>query len=96
MDVDPITSDEAVAELAYEALIGSDFELQHGWHVNLMPHAVLRELPEGWQARSFEKVYGRLRVQVPAVADLLCPKLKRSEPRDLVHARWAEETGLLS
>lgn len=30
MAVDPVTNDDAVAELAYEALIGSDFELQHG------------------------------------------------------------------
>lgn len=95
MDVDPVTDDDAVAELAYEALIGSDFELRHGWHVNLMPHAVLREFPAGWETRCLEATCGRLLVRVPAVADLLHPKLKRGEPRDLAHAQWAKATGLL-
>lgn len=31
MDVDPITDSEEVARLCYEALIGSEFELKHGW-----------------------------------------------------------------
>src|SRR6186997_3440812 len=39
MDVDPVTDSDAVAELAYDAMIGSEFELKHGWHVNLMPHS---------------------------------------------------------
>ncbi|MDB6075703.1 MAG: hypothetical protein JWO89_3343 [Verrucomicrobiaceae bacterium] len=33
MDVDSVTESDAVAELAYDALIGSDFERTHGWHV---------------------------------------------------------------
>lgn len=95
MAVDPVTNDDAVAELAYEALIGSDFELQHGWHVNLMPQAVLRELLSGWESRSLHATYGRLRVEVPAVTDPLHPKLQRGEPRYLAHAQWAKEIGLL-
>src|SRR5688572_15461938 len=43
MDVDPITDSDEVARLCYEALIGSEFEEKHGWHVNLMPSSVLRE-----------------------------------------------------
>ena len=35
MDVDPITDSDEVAVLCYEAMIGSEFEAQHGWHVNL-------------------------------------------------------------
>ena len=45
MDVDPITDSEEVARLCYEAVIGSEFERRHGWHVNLMPDLVLREFP---------------------------------------------------
>ena len=37
MDVDPVTDSDEVAMLCYEALIGSEFERTHGWHVNLMP-----------------------------------------------------------
>lgn len=37
MDVDPVTDSEEVAMRCYEALIGSEFERIHGWHVNLMP-----------------------------------------------------------
>jgi hypothetical protein len=94
MDVDPVTDDEEVALLAYDAMIGSDFELQHGWHVNLMPAAVLRELPAGWEARTAEKIYALLRVKVPAVADLLAPKLRRGEPRDHAHSQWAYRVGI--
>ncbi len=36
-DVDPFTESEEVALLGYEAMIGSEFEKTHGWHVNLMP-----------------------------------------------------------
>lgn len=89
MDVDPVTQDESVARLGYDAMIGSEFELAHGWHVNLMPAEVLLELPAGWEGRAARKVYGRLTVTVPAPGDLLVPKLKRGEPRDLAHARWA-------
>ena len=51
MDADPVTEDEEVALLAYDAMIGSEFELTHGWHVNLMPKSVLRELPD-WLGKS--------------------------------------------
>ncbi|MEI6085596.1 MAG: hypothetical protein WCS70_15025 [Verrucomicrobiota bacterium] len=95
MDVDPVTDDEAVARLGYDAMIGSEFELTHGWHVNLMPKAVLLELPAGWAQRVSRSQYGSLTVLVPAPADLLAPKLRRGEPRDLKHAAWAHQVGLL-
>lgn len=94
MDVDPISDDEEVALLAYDSLIGSDFELTHGWHVNLMPRAVLRELPEGWESRAMEKAYGLLRVVVPSAPDLLAPKLRRGERRDIAHAEWSRRIGI--
>jgi len=47
MDVDPITESEAVASLAYDCMIGSDFEREHGWHVNLMPNFALKDFPDG-------------------------------------------------
>jgi hypothetical protein len=96
MDVDPITDSEAVAELAYDAMIGSEFEKIHGWHVNLMPHAALRDLPEGWKSRCARKTYGNLIVEVPSVPDLLSPKLKRNEPRDRAHQDYARGLGLIS
>jgi len=34
MDVDPIIESKEVALLGYEAMIGSEFEKTHGWHVN--------------------------------------------------------------
>jgi hypothetical protein len=95
MDVDPVTDSEEVAMLCYEALIGSEFERTHGWHVNLMPETVLRELPADWQQRSTHRQIHRLDLIVPAPADLLAPKLKRNEPRDRVHADWARRVGLL-
>jgi hypothetical protein len=72
-------------------LIGSEFEKEHGWHVNLMPAVVLQEMNEGWQQRASTKQYGRLEVTVPSVPDLLVPKLKRGEPRDILHAAWAKK-----
>ena len=96
MDVDPITSSDEVARACYEALIGSEFELRHGWHVNLMPESVLREFPADWEARASRKGYGLLDVVVPAAADLLAPKLKRGEPRDRAHERWARRIGLVA
>jgi len=95
MDVDLVTESDQLAELGYAALIGSDFEQVHGWHVNLMPRAVLDELPIGWQERAARKTYGQLTLTVPSVADLLAPKLKRGEPRDLKHAEWAGKIGLV-
>lgn len=91
MDVDPVTDSEEVALLGYEAMIGSEFEKQNGWHVNLMPYAVLSEMPDGWAQRAQKKNYGRLEVIVPSVEDLLVPKLKRGEPRDKVHVEWARK-----
>jgi hypothetical protein len=96
MDVDPITDSEEVARLCYEAVIGSEFEQQHGWHVNLMPEMVLREFPEDWGTCAASKAYSRLTVQVPSPADLLVPKRKRNEPRDRAHEAWAQSVGLLN
>jgi hypothetical protein len=94
MDADPVTDDDEVALLAYEAMIGSEFELTHGWHVNLMPRAVLAELPAEWDSRATEKSYGLLTVRVPSPDDLLAPKLRRGEPRDHAHAEWAYRIGI--
>lgn len=96
MDIDPITDSDEVARLCYEALIGSEFERKHGWHVNLMPELVLREFPSDWENRAASREYGHLTVVVPSGVDLLVPKRKRNEPRDRVHAAWAERLGLLS
>ena len=95
MDVDPVTDSEEVARFCYEALIGSDFERTRGWHVNLMPETVLRELPAGWEQRATKRTVGKLNLVVPTPADLLAPKLKRNEPRDRAHAEWAKRIGLL-
>ena len=95
MDVDPVTDSDEVAMLCYEALIGSEFERTHGWHVNLIPESVLRELPDGWKSRATERQIGKLNLLVPAPADLLAPKLKRNEPRDRAHAEWAKRVGLI-
>ena len=95
MDVDPVTDSEEVALRCYEALIGSEFERTHGWHVNLMPDTVLAELPSGWEERATTRQIGNLRLTVPAPADLLAPKLRRNEPRDRAHAEWARRIGLL-
>lgn len=51
MDIDPVTDSDEVAMHCYEALIGSEFERSHGWHVNLMPESVLQELPADWSKR---------------------------------------------
>ena len=91
MDVDPVTQSDAVALLGYESMIGSEFERQNGWHVNLMPMAVLSEMPTDWESRASRKIYGKLTVTVPSVDDLLIPKLKRAEPRDKMHAEWAKQ-----
>lgn len=95
MDVDPVTDSEEVAIHCYEALIGSEFERTHGWHVNLMPESVLHELPSAWKERATQKQIARLNLIVPAPPDLLAPKLKRNEPRDRAHAAWARDVGLL-
>src|ERR1051326_2270709 len=79
MDVDPVTDSDEVAMRCYEALIGSEFERTHGWHVNLMPETVLNELPPGWKQRATQRQIGKLTLLVPAPADLLAPKLKRNE-----------------
>jgi hypothetical protein len=94
MDADPVTDSDAVAELAYDSLIGSEFEAEHGWHVNLMPASVLQHLPPGWQQRVHQATYGNLSVIVPAVPDLLAPKLARNEPRDRAHAAFMAGLGL--
>jgi hypothetical protein len=91
MDVDPVTDSYAVAFLGYEAMIGSEFEKENGWHVNLMPRQVLNEMPADWQNRAKQKTYRHLLVIVPSVPDLLAPKLKRGEPRDKLHSEWANQ-----
>jgi len=96
MDVDPVTNSEEVAERCYDAMIGSEFEQRHGWHVNLMPDAVLRELPPGWESRAATRTYAALTVTVPAPDDLLAPKLRRNEPRDRAHRAWARAIGLIA
>ena len=45
MDADPVTDSDELAWLCYDAIIGSEFEQTHGWHINLMPESVLKELP---------------------------------------------------
>ena len=96
MDVDPVTESDEIARICYEALIGSEFEQKHGWHVNLMPGSVLREFPEDWKSRASERKYGALTVLVPAVEDLLKPKRKRNEPRDRAHEAWAKKNKLIA
>jgi len=95
MDVDPVTDSDEIAAHCYEALIGSEFERTHGWHINLMPETVLQGLPTGWEQRAIVRQSGRLRLTVPAAADLLAPKLQRNEPRDRAHEEWAKRIGLL-
>jgi len=95
MDVDPITDSDEIARLCYEAVIGSEFEREHGWHVNLMPDTVMTELPAGWRDRATVRQYGRITFIVPQPEDLLAPKLRRREPRDLKHYEWAKQIGLI-
>jgi hypothetical protein len=94
MDVDPITQSDEVAALGYEAHIGSSFEQENGWHVNLMPPLALEGLPSDWKSRATTKSYDSLSVIVPSVDDILIPKLKRGEPRDTSHSQWAKSVGL--
>ena len=95
MDVDPITDSDEVARLCYEALIGSEFERRHGWHVNLMPASVMKEFPADWRSRISIKAYGHLSLVVPSPTDLFVPKRKRNEPRDRVQETWAKGVRLL-
>jgi hypothetical protein len=95
MDVDPITDSDEVARLCYAAIIGSEFEQRHGWHVNLMPDSVLREFPADWRSRAATKTYGHLTVALPSPEDLFVPKRKRNEPRDRAQEAWARRVGLL-
>jgi hypothetical protein len=95
MDVDPVTESEEIARHCYEGLIGSEFERIHGWHINMMPRSILRELPAGWESRAVTTQLGQLRLITPAPADLLAPKLRRNEPRDQVQAQWAKRVGLI-
>lgn len=95
MDVDPVTDSDALAWMCYDALIGSEFELVHGWHVNLLPMSVLKEFPQGWEARSANQTYDKLTVVVPSPSDILAPKLRRNEPRDRKHAEWARQLGMV-
>ena len=94
MDVDPITNNDEIARLCYDSVIGSEFEKQFGWHVNLMPETVLTEFPPDWRDRAVRRIQGHLSVVVPCPRDLLIPKLKRKEPRDMAHSEWAKRIGL--
>ena len=96
MDADALTDSDEIAEACYDCLIGSEFERTHGWHVNLMPNAVLRELPTDWRTRAASVRLGQLTVVVPEPVDLLTPKLRRGEPRDQRHYDWAARIGLIS
>lgn len=96
MDVDPVTDSDEIAERCYDAMIGSEFEQRHGWHVNLMPESVLQEFAASWEQRAARKTYGKLTVIVPTPEDLLVPKRKRNEPRDRAHEAWARRTELVS
>ena len=89
-----LTDSDALAWLCYDALIGSEFERTHGWHVNLLPMSVLKELPEAWEARAARRTYDKLTVVVPSPTDILAPKLRRNEPRDRRHAEWAKQLGM--
>ncbi|MCS7062609.1 MAG: hypothetical protein NZM04_00930 [Methylacidiphilales bacterium] len=91
MDIDPISDDEEVIAHCYQALIGSEFELRHGWHVNLMPTEALHHLPHDWPTRASQKKYGLLTVTVPAPQDLIVPKRLRNEPRDILHIQWTQQ-----
>jgi hypothetical protein len=95
MDVDPLTDSSELAELALDAMIGSDFERTQGWHVNLMPPAVLNQFPDDWRNRCATARYDNLKVIIPCAADIIAAKLKRSEPRDLLHKQYAEALGLM-
>jgi len=94
MDVDPVTDSDALAWMCYDALIGSEFERVHGWHVNLLPSSVLQEFSEAWEIRAARRTYGKLTVVVPSPGDILVPKLRRNEPRDRAHAEWARQLGI--
>ncbi len=65
MDVDPISNSDEIIFQCYEAVIGSEFEAIHGWHVNLMPDFVLNDLPLGWQDRAAENHMGSFALQYP-------------------------------
>src|SRR5207249_2725194 len=95
MDVDPVTDSDELARRCYDCLIGSEFEREHGWHVNLMPTSALDELPAGWRERAAKSLLGKLTLIVPQAADLLVPKLRRGEPRDRKHYEWARAIGLV-
>src|SRR5207248_11058035 len=60
MDVDPITNSDEVARICYDSVIGSEFEKEKGWHVNLMPGSVLNEFPVDWKNRAVQTELGFL------------------------------------
>ncbi len=73
MDVDPVTDSDEVAFLGYDAMVGSEFEKEHGWHVNLMPAQVLNGMPPSWRDRASLKNCGHLLAVVPSIQDLMYP-----------------------
>jgi len=90
-----LTDSDEIARHCYDALIGTPFEEEHGWHVNLMPNAGLKEFPEDWEIRAITKQFKLLEAVSPCPVDLLTPKLRRGEPRDIAHSDWAKRVGLL-
>jgi len=61
-----------------------------------MPDAVLNEFPPDWQRHAVLRQIGLLKLTVPSPNDLLAPKLKRGDPRDIKHAEWAKQIGLIA
>jgi len=57
--------------------------------------AVIKALSSLPPERAWSARYGQLELIVPSAADLLAPKLRRGEPRDLAHAAWARSQGLI-
>ena len=73
MDVDPLTDSDEIARHYYEVHIGTPIEEKHGWHVNLMANAVLKEFPDDWETRAVTKQIGLLEAVSPCPVDLLAP-----------------------
>ena len=95
MDVDPITESDEIARICYDAIIGSEFEQKHGWHINLMPDSVFKQFRTDWRSRAATKDYTLLTLVVPSPEDLFVSKRLRNEPRDREQETWARRVHLL-
>ena len=60
-----MTDSDEIARHCYDALIGTPFEEEHGWHVNLMPNAGLKEFPEDWEICAITKQFKLLEAVSP-------------------------------